>query len=254
MNAIIWTSVAAIATLAVLATHEAGHALALRRYGVPIVEAGLGLPFGPRITLKPTRRRPFRLSISLLLVGAYVTPDSDHMERLEALPYTDQAWYAGAGIAVNAVTGAALFAILRAVEHQWIPAAIFGGIAAVIVAAPRVFCAYIVPALALPVTALLAKTLTTSIGQPSGPVGVARLLHVSSPSNALWAAALVAVNLALFNIFPIYPLDGGRIASALVQRWAGRNASKVFQGGSALLMLGLLAYIVGDDAWWLISN
>lgn len=252
MNTIIWTSAAVLMFLAVLVSHEAGHAFALRRYGVPITEAGLGLPFGPRLVFQPTERRPFRLSFSLLLIGAYVTPDEDHAKRLEDLPYIDQAWWAGAGIAVNIVTGTALGAGLCAVHGRWTNGAVLAAVAIAVAARPRHFCAYIVPALSLPVLGLIVWTLALTVGQPSGPVGIGRALDVSSPFDAVAAAAGIALSIGLFNMVPIFPFDGGRTARLLALRWGGRTADRAFQAVGALLAIGLLGYLVLGDLWWTI--
>jgi Zn-dependent protease len=254
VNTIIWTSAAALMFLAILASHEAGHAFALRRYGVPIVEAGLGLPYGPRLILQPTRRRPFRLSFSLILVGAYVTPDEERAKELERLPYIDQAWWAGAGVAVNIVTGATVGAALCATNGRWTATAVFAAVAVAVAALPRHFCAYVVPALSVPVLGFLLWSLTTTGGEPSGPVGVGRALNVSTPFGAFATAAGIALSIGLFNMIPIFPFDGGRIARLLALRWGGNRADKAFQAAGTLLALGLLGYLILGDAWWAVSG
>src|SRR5437667_292005 len=147
---VIWTAVAVAFFLAHLVLHEGAHALALREYGIPIREAGLGMPFPPRIVLKPTRRRPFALSLSPWIVGASV-----------------------------------------------------------------------VPVLSVAALGLVVYSFAGPITEPGGIVGWGRLLAVSSPLDALMAGVVIALVLAVFNIIPVYPLDGGRIAGMLVSRWFG---------------------------------
>lgn len=66
--------------------------------------------------------------------------------------------------------------------------------------------------------------------------------------------------LAVFNLVPAFPLDGGRILRAVLWgwrgdfRWATRIASNIGSGfGFALVILGVLAFISGNiiaGLWW----
>ena len=58
----------------VLALHEGGHALAMRKYGIPIAKAGLGIPI-PYLTLSFKWPRIFGqtvITLSPIILGAYV--------------------------------------------------------------------------------------------------------------------------------------------------------------------------------------
>lgn len=81
-------------------------------------------------------------------------------------------------------------------------------------------------------------------GQAGLPVPVVGVLHYLGFINLV---------LAIFNLVPAYPLDGGRIFRAAIWAWrkdmlkATRTASRV--GGSfglALMILGVLAFLSGD--------
>jgi len=89
----------------------------------------------------------------------------------------------------------------------------------------------------------------------AGPVGivfaVGSLLQSSPPVFLLWVAGLLSANLALINILPFPPLDGGRIAVAVIQSAVGNRISAsverlAYLTGFAVLM-GLLAWVTIFD-------
>jgi membrane-associated protease RseP (regulator of RpoE activity) len=52
------------------------------------------------------------------------------------------------------------------------------------------------------------------------PVGVVRILHQAGQSglpSVLWILALINIFIGIFNLLPIFPLDGGRVAVALYE-------------------------------------
>jgi regulator of sigma E protease len=89
----------------------------------------------------------------------------------------------------------------------------------------------------------------------AGPVGivfaVGSLLQSYPPVFLLWVTGLLSANVALVNILPFPPFDGGRIAVAVLQAAVGNRISAsveraVYLTGFVILM-GLLAWITLFD-------
>jgi len=89
----------------------------------------------------------------------------------------------------------------------------------------------------------------------AGPVGivfaVGSLLQSYPPVFLLWVTGLLSANLALVNILPFPPLDGGRIAVAALQAAVGNRIGAsverlAYLAGFAILM-GLIAWITYFD-------
>lgn len=246
-----WVALAVATLLTHLVAHEAAHALVLRRLGGDIKEAGLGLPFPPRIRVKvPSGRADGRrlvVSLSPWLLGAYVVPDDDSVRLTETAPYRERAWFLGAGVVANLVlTNVALVAI-AAMNGAWWSAAAVAGATALLWAGRKLLTAYM-PWLGVPVLALLAWLMARSFGQPAGPAATAELLsRADGPQSVLVLSAAVGLSLALFNCVPVYPFDGGRVMDAVLQGRFGQKVSERFRGATAAVAVGFILYTLVSD-------
>lgn len=245
-----WTVFAVIMFVVMVVLHELGHAFALRRSGIPICEAGLGLAYAPRLVLKPTKRRPFALSLSPWLVAAYVVPDPAYRQQMEAMSYRDKTWHHGAGIVVNLVIATGLATLVFVLEGHWWRALIAAAATTALWLARRVFTAYAVPALAVPTAAYLGVMVVDSIGEPAGYVELASILTVGSGIAMLQVSAVLSFALAVLNMAPIFPVDGGRICREIVQRWAGPRGVRIFETAGFAVVVGLVAYSLLSDLIW----
>lgn len=254
MSTTLWTLVAVVLVYASVVAHETAHALAMRRMDIRMVEIGLGLRFWPRLTLPATSRRPFTLSLSPWLITAYVQMHPDDEDRISRLTYRDAAWISGAGIIVNLVLGIASLAVAGLAQGQWLLAAVCGFMATLLWLGRRGFVAYIVPALALPMTGLFVWIFVDMYSQ-TAPQVVGNLTDVlpNSPISALTAAAVVSLVLGLGNLLPFAPLDGGRIVIDILHRRFGSRAKHIADTAMRIAGGVLLVSEVVLAAWLLIG-
>jgi regulator of sigma E protease len=83
----------------------------------------------------------------------------------------------------------------------------------------------------------------------AGPVGIAQQVGTVfwdlGPIYLLYIAALLSANLALVNILPFPPLDGGRVLFLLIRQVAGKRFSVRAEQLTYLAGFGLLmAFLV----------
>ena len=88
----------------------------------------------------------------------------------------------------------------------------------------------------------------------SGPVGsyeVTRQVIILDASRAVFILSVISLSLAVVNLFPFLPLDGGHIFWAVVERVRGRPVSYALMERSSVvgfvLVLGLFAIGFTND-------
>lgn len=245
---ILSTAFAVVMFLASIAAHEAGHAFALRGYGVPITEAGLGFPFRPRKVFAATKRRPWAFSLSPWLLGAYVMADPEHMHKIDELGYRHRAWYAGAGVLVNFIIGFMLLAFHSAMVSGSLRAVlILVGASLVLFFARTYVVAYVFPLLMLPALTVLGVSLVHGAGEATGPAATAVALVSTSFMDAVKLVGFMNVALGILNLLPFHPLDGGRIAGLIVRRFAGERGLQRFERVTLCLTAAFFVYVLASD-------
>ncbi len=98
------------------------------------------------------------------------------------------------------------------------------------------------------------STFQTTVSQSSSIVGasveVARAAE-AGPLYYAWIVALLSLSLGVINVLPIPPLDGGKIAIEIIERFAGkplpRNISLGISAVGAMLLFGLIGYLMYSD-------
>lgn len=246
MTALLIGAAAILLLVVNLVIHEAAHGLALRRLGGRVEEAGVGVPLSPRLTLAPTRRRPFRLVLTPWLFMAYVKPDEDSEKDVVRMSYWNRAWFYGAGVLANLLTGTLLLALITALAGRWERAALFAGIAAALWFG-RKMVTWAMPLLALPATAIVVAGLVQGFNrhEGGGPIATYGFLATYA-GDLLVLAAAIPLALAIFNLLPVFPFDGGRVMDAALSTVSSRAAAhfRIASGAAALL---LVAYLVISD-------
>ena len=100
----------------------------------------------------------------------------------------------------------------------------------------------------------------TGLEQVSGPVGIVGAVNeaVNSPyalMQVLWMAALLTINLGVFNLLPIPALDGGRILFMLFELIRGKPVPAEKEGMvhaiGLMLLLGFALIVSAKDIWML---
>lgn len=91
-----------------------------------------------------------------------------------------------------------------------------------------------------------------------GPLGIISLLVRSSQQGRrfyFFLLAVLSINLAIFNLFPLPLLDGGQLILTAYESWTGTMLSDLVYDTLALItifiIIILLAYTTGGDLWML---
>jgi regulator of sigma E protease len=217
-----------------IAIHELGHLLAAKLCGIPVRRFSIG--FGP--PLVSIRRGETEYRLSLIPLGGYVLPALDE-GQLEDLPLHKSVTFALGGPVANLVLtylGLALFAFLRP--------------GASLLAAISLALTELVAQVRL--TAQAFATLLTGQADVMGVVGIVALggsRFGSTFSGLVTFAIVLSLNLAVFNLLPVPPLDGGRIVFSSLAKLCRpvRRAQAAVTLAGWILMLAVMAYATYRD-------
>lgn len=258
-------ALAVVLVILSISIHELGHYEAMRRCGVKVKEVsllGIPCPFLPSISIRIRNSETIWMIHPFLPIGAYVKPESD--DEILSKSLKDQLYIYSNGIIANMAYAFAILAIIMIVlgisheeaRYDKVLAItfLFAGTAWLIWRLRRVI------SLALPILTIPLFLLTTySIFSFSpkevleagggGPVAVIGMFDQAKGTlEAMVVAALISINLALMNLVPIKPLDGGHVFGAILKSWLGERSAKIHLYLSTVLFLGLIFYCLGLDA------
>lgn len=105
------------------------------------------------------------------------------------------------------------------------------------------------------------QTFQSTVSQSASVIGASYMAAEAAQTSPLSYASIVALlslSLGVINIFPIPPLDGGKIAIELFERMRGRQLSRRISLGlsvsGALLLFALIGYLMYADVSKFIVN
>lgn len=215
--------------------HEFGHLIAAKLSKIPIERFSIG--FGPKLWSFKKGRTEYRLSA--FPVAGYVLPEVEDFDNFFQTPASRRIVFALGGPAANIILSIICLAVLNIITTGF---SFYGFLIHPFVQWANITSQFLS---ALP-------ALFTSPGRLSGVVGIVAVggqFVAAGLSSILQFAVIININLALLNLLPLPPLDGGKILFCLLEkihRSLARLRLPVMVAGWVLL-LGLLCYVTVLD-------
>ncbi len=227
---------------ALVLVHELGHFLVAKMVGLPVARFSIG--FGP--ALISVRRASTEYRLSVFPLGGYVLPEAEDPERFFSHDASRRLLFALGGPAANLLLAVLMFSFFNALSGllswQGLVDLPLAQLEAALKAALR----------AVPLAA-------SGQGEISGILGV-----VAEGSDfvgtdvvaAMQFAIVMSVNLAVLNLLPLPPLDGGKALLCLAEICGGRAARLHLSANVAglFLLLALLGYAMVLDLSRLLAS
>lgn len=215
--------------------HEFGHLVAAKLSGISIEQFSIG--FGPRLWSFKKGKTEYRLSA--FPVAGYVLPEMKDLDDFYRIPSSRRIVFALGGPFANIILALISLAVFNVLTtgFSFYAVFIFPFVQVVNITAQFLY--------ALP-------SLFTSPQNLSGVVGLVAIggqFVAAGFSKILQFAVILNINLALLNLLPLPPLDGGKILFCLLEkihRSLTRLRLPVMVAGWVLI-LSLICYITVID-------
>jgi regulator of sigma E protease len=208
--------------------HELGHLWAAQAVGIPVARFSIG--FGP--VLWRWNRRGVEYCLSAIPLGGYVLPRCDDEDEFLRIPVGRRVIMWLGGPVANFVFAGVLLAAISLTKNGW---SAYGLLVEPWVQVVQMTGAFLA---ALPAIFMHPSQLSGIVGI----VAVGKTVVDGGLASALKFAVLLNLNLAIFNLLPISPLDGGKIFCAVLEKLNPKLAR--LQTGFAIAGLGLLLLLM----------
>jgi regulator of sigma E protease len=215
--------------------HELGHFLAAKIMGIPIARFSVGL--GPKVW--GFKMGDTEYWLSLIPCGGYVMPALEDAEAFDRIPLQRRILFALAGPAANmlgAFLGLALMNIVK-----------LGCSVDAVIYLPleQIWQISIQIGAAIPMLFSQPEQLSGIVGIVAAGGAQVGLSFV----RLLQFSVLLNVNLAVLNLLPMLPLDGGKIMMGLLRKIYQplRRLEVPLTAGGWVLLAGLLLYATALD-------
>jgi len=215
--------------------HEAGHLLAAKWVGIPISRFSIG--FGSKIWSFQKNETEYR--ISLLPLGGYVMPKLEDEFEFFAIPSYKRIIFAIAGPLANLAACVFLFAVLNLTTTGFSFLNIF------VYPFAQTFAAIII----------FLKAVPSIISQPEAMSGLPSIIVEggnfiqSGFANIIQFAVFFNINLAVLNMLPILPLDGGKVLLYFLEGFSKKSLrlQAPLSAFGWLAMIGFMIYVNARD-------
>ncbi len=215
--------------------HELGHFLAAKRMGIPMARFSVGL--GPKLWGFKMGETEYWLS--LIPCGGYVMPAIEDEEAFDTIPLRRRILFFLGGPAANMAGALLCLSLMNIARLGWSVHSV------IYLPLEQVW------QMAIQIGAVI-RLLFSQPEHLSGIVGIVAAggAHVGlSCVKLLQFSVLLNVNLAVFNLLPILPLDGGKIVMGLLRKIYQplRRLEVPLAVGGWVLLAGLRLYATALD-------
>ncbi len=222
---------------AMITVHEAGHYAACRMTGVGVEEFSVGI--GP--TLYGKRAGTTDFTLRLLPIAGFNQPNQ---QDLQAATFAAKALVSVSGTLLNVLC--AFLILLVAGRRIGVITAPPGSVRTLFAAVRESFGSWLYSVVEL--VRLIAKN---DFSMLAGPLGIIRMVSrvPSTLHNVLRHVFALNMGLAVFNLLPLQPLDGGKLVSLVVKGLAGPRVffGLMFDLVTMVLSLFILMKILKGD-------
>jgi membrane-associated protease RseP (regulator of RpoE activity) len=253
--------------------HELGHAFTMARHGVKISKIGIGfkIPMIPNISWESKRFFPgAKIELNHIPILAFVMPKTDDEgdDMVKDLDFRAQAEIFGAGVMANLYFFLAMLIVCVVLKafvdgryeiiafttyhfNEYAQIAILLCFVGLLYIFRHLFCEHIMPVLGTLLLILVVYSVTQAPAESvGGPVSIGADIKKNSTDilSTLYFAGYISFQIALFNMLPLLPLDGGQVVSAKLHKVESRF-SGYYEVIGVLVFLGLIGLAFKNDAF-----